>query len=475
MPPRRWRRRSGAVEPASCVRRSPSGSPIRPRRRRGVIVTDRYDIVDGLQADDPQPVTGRARSLPGRAVVTATAEQQVTIAPRAPRRWLAWLDAARAGAAARGRQGDDRAVRPGLDRRTHRPLARSGRLPRAAGDPVGIGGWLGGPPSRGDRHDRRRRHVRRRGGRLSGRRWSIAGPLFAVGFLWLTTFGASWGQILHTEHLAALHLLVLAAAPSVAGRRRPTGWPLKVMTLVTVGVYVVAGIAKFRFGGGWSWLDGDRLAAPRRPRQPSQTPARRHLLADRRARDRAPAAVPGRGVAHARRRARARRSVFFGRRRLRHAWMAMAWTFHVGVLALMAVLFPYPLFGSRLRLDAPRERLVSGWGRPQSSRFMSPCTTSDVVHGDMNSSGGRFSRGGTRERVLGLAAGDIEPGTGVVDAAGDRERRLDRRVDRRHARVLEGRGAAASSGSARWGRRMCAPRRRRSRAPAAPSGSARCC
>ena len=38
-----------------------------------------------------------------------------------------------------------------------------------------------------------------------------------------------------------------------------TGWPLKVVTLVTVGTYVVAGLAKFRFGGGWSWLDGDRL------------------------------------------------------------------------------------------------------------------------------------------------------------------------------------------------------------------------
>ena len=49
--------------------------------------------------------------------------------------------------------------------------------------------------------------------------------------------------------------------------------------------------------------------------------------------------------------------VFFGRR-LRHAWMAMAWTFHVGVLALMAVLFPYPLFGIAFASMLPVERLV---------------------------------------------------------------------------------------------------------------------
>ena len=67
-------------------------------------------------------------------------------------------------------------------------------LPDSRWEPVGIGAWLGGQPS----------------GAvvtivailtfvaglvgLSGRRWSIAGPLLALGFLWLTTFGASWAR-----------------------------------------------------------------------------------------------------------------------------------------------------------------------------------------------------------------------------------------------------------------------------------------
>jgi hypothetical protein len=49
--------------------------------------------------------------------------------------------------------------------------------------------------------------------------------------------------------------------------------------------------------------------------------------------------------------------VLFGPR-LRRAWMAMAWTFHVGVLALMAVLFPYPLVGVAFASMLPVERLV---------------------------------------------------------------------------------------------------------------------
>ena len=83
--------------------------------------------------------------------------------------------------------------------------------------------------------------------------------MFAVAFLWLTSFGASWGQILHTEHLVALHLLVLAAAPSGRGDSATAGWPLKVMSAVTVATYFVAGVAKLRFGGGLDWLDGDGL------------------------------------------------------------------------------------------------------------------------------------------------------------------------------------------------------------------------
>jgi hypothetical protein len=32
-------------------------------------------------------------------------------------------------------------------------------------------------------------------------------------------------------------------------------------------------------------------------------------------------------------------------RRIAAAWAALAWSFHLGVLALMAIAFPYPLLG----------------------------------------------------------------------------------------------------------------------------------
>ena len=64
-----------------------------------------------------------------------------------------------------------------------------------------------------------------------GWRWRLTGPLFGLAALASFSFGLSWGHILHTEHLLALHLLVLALAPAAdacsldarsrARRRRP--------------------------------------------------------------------------------------------------------------------------------------------------------------------------------------------------------------------------------------------------------------
>jgi len=239
-------------------------------------------------------------------------------------------------------------------------------LPGSRWDPVGVGDWLGAHPSSSVVTVVAVLTFVAGVVGLTGRRWSIAGPLFALGFVWLTTFGASWGQILHTEQLPALHLLVLAAAPPGRGTSATTGWPLKVLTLVTVGTYVVAGLAKFRFGGGLSWLDGDRLL-----RLVAHDNLRKRLLGD----SYSPIAehVIGHpllfrvGVWFTLVVELGAPMVFFGRR-LRHAWMAMAWTFHLGVLALMAVLFPYPLLGVAFASMLPCERLVRSSGRVRSAR-----------------------------------------------------------------------------------------------------------
>jgi hypothetical protein len=187
--------------------------------------------------------------------------------------------------------------------------------------------------------------------------WPVSAPLFAIGFLWLTSFGASWGQILHTEHLVALHLLVLAAAPSGRGASATTGWPLKVMSAVTVATYFVAGVAKLRFGGGLDWLDGDGLL-----RLVAHDNLRKRLLGD------AWSPISPFAVGHPllfQLGAWMTLVVELGAplallgRRWAYTWIALAWSFHLAVLAVMAVLFPYPLVGVAFASMLPVERLLA--------------------------------------------------------------------------------------------------------------------
>ena len=211
--------------------------------------------------------------------------------------------------------------------------------------------------------EHRRRHGRRPATVVAGvaalgdLAWQVSAPLFAVGFLWLTSFGASWGQILHTEHLVVLHLLVLAAAPSGRGESATTGWPLKVMSAVTVATYFVAGVAKLRFGGGLDWLDGDGLL-----RLVAHDNLRKRLLGD------AWSPIAPFAVGHPmifQLGAWITLVVELGAplallgRRWAYTWVALAWTFHLAVLALMAVLFPYPLVGVAFASMLPVERLLA--------------------------------------------------------------------------------------------------------------------
>jgi hypothetical protein len=226
-------------------------------------------------------------------------------------------------------------------------------------------------------------------GAVAGWHWRATGPALAVGFLVLVTHGASWGQILHTEHLPALHLLVLATAPAAdalavdrtaAGRRSSAGgtadpgraaavaagaygWPLRALALVTAGTYVVAGVAKVRYGGS-AWVSGEvlrNLVAHDNLRKlllgdPS-SPVAPHVV--RHPGVFAPAAVATLVVELG-----APLALLGGR--LRTTWVVAAWLFHVGVLALMAVLFPYPLLGLAFAPLFPLERL------PRPRRRRSP-------------------------------------------------------------------------------------------------------
>ncbi len=192
-----------------------------------------------------------------------------------------------------------------------------------------------------------------------GWRHRVLGPAYALLLLFLTTYDNSWQHLAHAENLLTLQTLVLGFAPaadawSLDARRRATlgdpipaadhryGWPVRLISVITVATYVLAGWAKLR-NGGTDWISGDVLR-----NQIAHDNVRKAVLG-------APySAIGGRLARHAwvfPPLALASVYVELGapvallRGRVRRAWVLAAWGFHLGVLALMAILFAYPLSG----------------------------------------------------------------------------------------------------------------------------------
>jgi hypothetical protein len=207
-----------------------------------------------------------------------------------------------------------------------------------------------------------------------GWRHRMVAPVYGLALLVVTTYTNSWQHVAHTENLVVLHTLVLAIAPAATvwsldhrrrGGPRPApdadhGWPVRLMSVLTVLTYVLAGVAKLRHGG-LDWVSGDVLR-----NLVAHDNLRKILLGDLHS------PLGGRLVAH--------RWVFpplalgslavelgavfaLVGRRTRYVWIVAAWLFHVGVLALMAIMFLYPLTGiayaSMLRPDVAFARVES--------------------------------------------------------------------------------------------------------------------
>jgi hypothetical protein len=207
-----------------------------------------------------------------------------------------------------------------------------------------------------------------------GYRFRVTAPAAALGLLWVTSYRSSWGMVFHTENLMVLHAIALACAPAAdawAMNRRPAaagappasgyGWAIKLLVALTAATYVLAGIAKLRIAGP-GWIDGELLR-----NQIAVDNLRKALLGDWIA----PLAVPllehpsvftafcaltlglelGAFV-----------SLFGGR--VARLWALGAWGFHVGVVLLMNIWFPYPLLGFAffplLRAERPFTWLF-GW------------------------------------------------------------------------------------------------------------------
>jgi hypothetical protein len=214
----------------------------------------------------------------------------------------------------------------------------------------------------------------------AGARARISGPVFAAAFILVATYRSSWGQIFHTDDLVALHIVVLAVAPSArawswdARRTDPPpadarfGWPLRLMSMVTVATYVLAGVAKLRTSG-LDWVTGtvlrDQIAQDNllkevfgAPSSPLAGPLLGHAwlfppLA-------AFALVVELGAPVA---------LLGGR--WRNAWVAAAWVFHLGILVLMTTFFPYPLslvaFASMFAVERLPRTQAERWRRRRST------------------------------------------------------------------------------------------------------------
>lgn len=202
-------------------------------------------------------------------------------------------------------------------------------------------------------------------------------PLFALALLLLLSYRNSWGMVFHTENLLVVHALVLAIVPaadawSVDARRRASpapdheryGWPLRLCAAVTVLTYLIAGLAKLRLGG-WAWTSGEALRD-----QVAIDNLRKQLMGSSMSPIAAPL-LPHAWVFSAL--ALMSLAIELGaplallHRRVAQVWSVAAWGFHAGVVALMAILFPYPLFfvayAPLHRCERPIDWLVARWRR----------------------------------------------------------------------------------------------------------------
>ena len=244
---------------------------------------------------------------------------------------------------------------------------------RTGFDGVDLAGFLGGPVPSVVVHATIAATVLAGIGFVVGWWFRFIGPLFALGMLALGSYRGSWGQLLHFENLMVLYLVILALSPaadawSIDARRRcrrgvvqvpaessAYGWPIALASLVLVITYVVAGIAKLRYGG-LDWVFGDTLRnhvayAAARSDLLGGTPS---PLAEWGVRlDRMwPLAAAGTIVVEL----GAPVALLGGR--LRTTWVIATWLMHLGILAFMLIAFPFPLF---LVAFAPLYRIERLW------------------------------------------------------------------------------------------------------------------
>ncbi len=226
-----------------------------------------------------------------------------------------------------------------------------------------------------------------------GLSFRVLAPIFAALLLVVLTYVNSFGGILHSDNLWVLHVSVLSLAPaadalSLDARRHDRkaiqhfkyGWAIRLMCWVCVFSYFLAGLAKLK-NAGLGFIEGESLrnyVALDNVRKIELGSLHSPLAAF---------LLPYPGVFGA----LAAISLFLEiaaplvmlQSKVAKVWSAAMWGFHVGVLALMAILFPYPVtfiafapFFRTERLAPGLRRLASRVGKAApssaSSRQLSP-------------------------------------------------------------------------------------------------------
>lgn len=214
----------------------------------------------------------------------------------------------------------------------------------------------------------------------------VLAPLFALALLITISYRNSWGMIFHTENLMVLHVGILAFAPAADGwsweqHKRKTqhadgwryGWPIFLMSAVAVISYALAGYAKLRYAG-FSWGSGDVLR-----NYVAMDNLRKILLGD----TFSPLAAPAMRLdlvftflATGSLLLELLSPISLFSRRFARLWVPAMVGFHIGIVALMAIVFPYPLcgvaFASFYRCEKLMERLArTKWGKSLAKRLKS--------------------------------------------------------------------------------------------------------
>jgi hypothetical protein len=200
--------------------------------------------------------------------------------------------------------------------------------------------------------------------------WRAVAPAFAVLLLAVMSYRLSFGHLHHESHLPTLHVVALSLTPASVSlsldawlRRCPSpegaaswrwGWPVQLVSAITVCSYTAAGVAKITGGGGLAWgstllghlgyvaLSQDLLASGGRD-------AVRFLFEH-------PSLAPPLGLGALVLELGAGSALLD--RRIAALWVCGMIGVHWGILMVMGIVFPYPLCGVAFLSFFPIERLI---------------------------------------------------------------------------------------------------------------------